>query len=68
MSVLTRGGPSGTPHNLVPLLVGTSIVGVSAGFGAAWGYQDGYNDAYIDSLTLTPMVGEHQGLILSGRF
>jgi peptidase E len=50
------------------LLVGTSIVGVSAGFGAAWGYQDGYNDAYIDSLTLTPMVGEHQGLILSGRF
>jgi hypothetical protein len=62
------GGDYDTWQN-IGVLVGTGITGLGAGLGASWGYQWGYNDSPVTDLALTPMLGgEHNGVVLSGRF
>ncbi len=64
-----RPDGAGNEWDIFCILLGTGITGFGAGLGASLGYQDGYNDSPIIDLAITPMLdGEHNGLVLSGRF
>ncbi len=50
------------------LLTSALVASTSIGVGAAMGYQSNYRISRFESVSLTPMLGEHNGLVLSGRF
>ncbi len=50
------------------LYVGIATASVMTGLGASLGYQSSYDASGVTDVTIAPMVGEHKGLVLSGRF
>jgi hypothetical protein len=49
-------------------VTGAVLASASMGLGASLGYRATYNAPRFSEVRLTPMVGEHNGLVLSGRF
>ncbi len=50
------------------LLSGVAAAGLMTGLGASLGYQANYSAAGLREVSIAPMVGEHNGLVVSGRF
>ena len=49
-------------------IIGIAAASTSVGVGAALGYQSNYHAPKGASFSVAPMLGEHNGLVLSGRF
>ncbi len=52
----------------VPFLAGALAATASVGLGASLGYRLSYQVPVLQDVTFAPMVGERNGLVLSGRF
>ena len=48
--------------------IGLAAAATSVGVGAALGYQSNYRAPRGASFSVAPLLGEHNGLVLSGRF